>query len=145
MIQVVILLLYGIIPMLIGEIFFSFVGVYLNSYFSGRDLKYGLFKQLSDIFPYVAITVPSCLAAWEFYWTVSEFLSRALLALPASAPASMHGVLSLAASWTGFILSGLVGVLVYVVFNRCFRTPALREIANLLGGRFPKVKRVLFY
>ena len=121
-VQVVILLLYGIVPMLICEILFSFVGVYLNSYFSGRDLQYGLLKQLGDVLPYAAITFPSCLAAWEFY-----------------------SLISLHSPWTGFVAGGIAGVLVYVVLNRCFRTAALCEIVNLLGSRFPKVKKVLFY
>ena len=121
-VQVAILLLYGIVPMLIGEIFFSFVGVYLNSYFTGRDLKYGLFRQLGDIFPYAAITVPSCLFAWELYHLISPH-----------------------SPWFGLILPGLAGVLLYVALNRLFRTPALGELVKLLGGRFPAVKKALFY
>ena len=120
-VQITVLIIWGIIPMLLCEITFSFICVYLNSYFTGRDLQYGLFKQLRDFLPYVAITFPSCLLAWELYQVITPH-----------------------SPWTGLIVPAAAGCLVYLTLNRVFKTPALYEFVNLSGTKFPWVRKVLF-
>ena len=96
-VQIVILIRWGIMPMLWCEIAFSLVCVYLNSYFTGRDLQYGLFAQLRDFSPYPLITVPACLFAWELYWIIMPFspwagYRGAFSSVPAPLKESKHSI-----------------------------------------------------
>ena len=120
-VQIVILIRWGIMPMLWCEIAFSLVCVYLNSYFTGRDLQYGLFAQLRDFSPYPLITVPACLFAWELYWIIMPF-----------------------SPWAGLITAAVAGVIVYLTLNRIFRTPALGEFVTLAGSKLPVIKKIFF-
>ena len=121
-VQIVILIRWGIMPMLWCEIAFSLVCVYLNSYFTGRDLQYDLFAQLRDFAPYPLITVPACLFAWELYWIIMPF-----------------------SPWAGLITAAFAGVFVYLTLNRIFKTPALHEFVTLAGSKFPVIKKIFFY
>ena len=118
-IQIVILIYWGIMPMLWSEIAFSLVCVWMNSYFTGRNLQYGLFAQLRDFSPYPLLTLPSCLFAWELYWIIARV-----------------------SPWTGLIAAAFAGVFVYLALNRIFRTPALHEFVTLTGSKFPAVKKI---
>lgn len=119
-VQITVLIIWGIIPMLIAEIIFSLICVYLNSYFTGRDLRYGLLKQLGDFVPYVAITIPSCLVAWFLYKAITPF-----------------------SPWTGLLLPVLVACFLYLLLNRVFKTTALCEFVTLTSRRFPWIKKLL--
>ena len=118
-VQIVILIRWGIMPMLWCEIAFSLVCVYMNSYFTGRDLQYGLFAQLRDFSPYALITVPACLFAWELYWIIARV-----------------------SPWAGLITAAFAGGFVYLALNRVFKTPALDEFVTLAGSKFPVIKKI---
>ncbi|MBQ3387751.1 MAG: lipopolysaccharide biosynthesis protein [Thermoguttaceae bacterium] len=120
-VQITVLIIWGIIPMLLCEIAFSFICVYLNSYFTGRDLQFGLFQQLRAFLPYVVIAVPSCLFAWELYQLIA-----------------------IVSPWTGLIVSVAAGCLAYLALNRFFKTPAIYELVNLSSGKFPWIRKVFF-
>lgn len=121
-VQIVVLIFYGLIPMLVCEIIFSLICVYLNTYFTGRALQYGFTDQLRDFLPYVLITIPSCLFAWELYQIITPY-----------------------SPWGGLIVPGILGPVVYLALNRLFKTRALVEFVNLTGRRFPFIKKLLFY
>ena len=120
-VQIVVLIRWGIMPMLWCEIAFSLVCVYMNSYFTGRDLQYGLFAQLRDFSPYALITAPACLFAWELYWIIMRI-----------------------SPWAGLIAAAFAGVFVYLALNRVFKTPALREFVTLAGSKLPIIKKIFF-
>lgn len=119
-IQIVVLILWGIIPMLVCEITFSLICVYLNSFFTGRDLNYGMADQLYDLLPYVGLTIPACILGWLSYLAITPFNP-----------------------WLGLVLSGFIGAFAYMALNRIFKTQALSEIINLVGYRFPAIKNLL--
>ena len=120
-VQIVVLIRWGIMPMLWCEIAFSLVCVYLNSYFTGHDLQYGIFAQLRDFSPYALITAPACLFAWELYWIIMPF-----------------------SPWVGLIAAAFAGVFVYLTLNRVFKTPALHEFVTLAGSKLPIIKKIFF-
>ena len=121
-VQIVILIRWGIMPMLWCEIAFSFVCVYMNSYFTGRDLQYGLFAQIRDFSPYALITAPACLFAWELYWIIARI-----------------------SPWAGLITAAFAGIFVYLALNRIFQTPALHEFVTLTGNKLPIIRKIFFY
>lgn len=121
-VQIVILIRWGIMPMLWSEIAFSLVCVYMNSYFTGRDLQYGLFAQIRDFSPYALITAPACLFAWELYWIIARI-----------------------SPWAGLITGAFAGIFVYLALNRIFKTPALHEFVTLAGSKFPVIKKIFLY
>ncbi|MBQ6159203.1 MAG: lipopolysaccharide biosynthesis protein [Thermoguttaceae bacterium] len=120
-VQIIILIRWGIMPMLWCEIAFSLICVWMNSYFTGRDLQYGIFAQLRDFAPYPLITFPSCLFAWELYWIIARV-----------------------SSWAGLITAAFAGIFVYLALNRVFKTPALREFVTLAGSKLPIIKKIFF-
>jgi hypothetical protein len=67
---------YGIIPMLIANIFIGFISYFLNSYFSGKLLGYSSWMQLRDIIPSygIALTIAFTVFFLKYlpitYWVV---------------------------------------------------------------------------
>ena len=108
--------------MLWSEIAFSLVCVYTNSYFTGRDLQYGLVAQLRDFLPYPLITFPSCLFAWELYRIIMQI-----------------------SPWAGLITAAFAGFFVYLALNRILKTPALSEFLRLTGSKFPVIKKIFLF
>ena len=94
----------------------------MNSYFTGRDLQYGLFAQLRDFSPYPLLTFPSCLFAWELYRIIARV-----------------------SPWAGLITAAFAGVFIYLALNRIFKTPALRDFVTLTGGKLPVIRKIFFY
>lgn len=55
----------GIKAMLLGSVFTGFIAYYLNSYYSGRDLEYGIKEQISDILPSFFIALSMAAIVWS--------------------------------------------------------------------------------
>jgi len=56
-IAIIITLKMGVLTMVIGQVIASYVCFFLNIYYSGRVINYGVKEQLLDIFPYLCITI----------------------------------------------------------------------------------------
>lgn len=54
----------GIKAMLWCSVFTGFIAYYLNSYYSGRDLKYGILEQIKDILPSFLIAIVMAAIVW---------------------------------------------------------------------------------
>ena len=121
-VQIAVLIIWGIIPMLICEIAVSLLCVYMNSYFTGRSLHYGVLSQLRDFLLYAVISVPSCVVAWGFYRAAS-----------------------LVSPWAGLIFALFVGTVVYLALNRFFKTAALLDLVQLAEGKFPWIRKLFFF
>ena len=118
--SVVILAFYGLMAMLWFGVFASAFGAYLDSYFTAKELGYGLFKQLRDVMVYIVLSLISCLAAWGFYALVYPH-----------------------ARWVGFLGAAALGCVCYGGMNLVLKTSASIEFIQLLAGRFPPVKKLL--
>lgn len=55
----------GIKAMLLGSVFTGFISYYLNSYYSGRDLDYGIKEQINDVFPSFIIALSMAAIVWS--------------------------------------------------------------------------------
>ena len=109
---IAVLVFWGIIPMLICEIVFSLVCIYVFSYFTGRDFGYGMAGQLHDFLPYPALGAAAGVLAWGLYRIIT----------PVSA-------------WAGLILPAAAGGAAYLALNALFRTAAFREAVRLFKGQ----------
>ena len=120
LLSVVILVFYGLMAMLWFGIFASALGAYLDSYFTGKELSYGLFKQLRDVIIYIILSIISCAAAWGAYTLIYPY-----------------------ARWVGFIVPAVLGCACYLGLNLFLKTSASIEFVRLVAGRFPLIKRLL--
>ncbi|MBQ6619111.1 MAG: lipopolysaccharide biosynthesis protein [Thermoguttaceae bacterium] len=120
LVSIAILIFFGLMPMLSFGIFSSALCAYLNSFFTGKELGYGLFRQLSDAAIYVILAVISCVLAWGAY----------VLIYPHS-------------PWLGLIIPAAFGCLCYGGSNLLLKTDASTELIRLLIGRFPFLKKFL--
>jgi O-antigen/teichoic acid export membrane protein len=110
------LLFLGIYPFLCGQIANSWIGYYLNCYYSGKLLHYPMSAQLRDSSPYIgcAVLMGICIQSVKF------------LHIP-------HSSLEL-------ILEVALGVVSYVLFCALFRLPALAYAWDIIRKRSAKKK-----
>ena len=106
--------------MLVWGIFSSLTSAYLNSYYTGKEIDYGLLRQLRDVSIYAVLAALACFGAWAFYRLVYSF-----------------------APWVGFIGGACVGCALYVALNFGFKTAAFFDLLGIVGGKVPFVKKLL--
>jgi len=102
---------WGIQAIIVGQIVFSIVAYYLNSYYSGRIVGYGLGAQVRDLLPYLGAA--GVMGGGAF----------ALTGLPVAQP----GVL--------LLIQVLVGGLIYGLLCRSFRLPVFMDAWRVFQGR----------
>lgn len=103
---------WGIEAMLWGQILLSFLGYYLNTYFTDRLLGYTLVDQVKSVFPYLC-------AAFAMGLVISA--SKLLF--------EESGVLSL-------LTGSIFGILSYYFICKSFRLAAFEEVTSLFKERF---------
>lgn len=62
---IVICLQFGILALIIGQVITSFVAYFINSYYSGRFIDYGIKEQITDILPYLSMAIFMAIATWS--------------------------------------------------------------------------------
>lgn len=117
-VSVCILIFKGIIPMLLFGILSSFICAYLNSYYTSKEIGYGLGKQLRDIFPYALLAAVACFAAWGCYRVIYPW-----------------------SPWCGLILPAGIGCVAYIGLNVALKTSAFVDLASITGSRLPALAR----
>lgn len=53
----IISLFYNLVGICIGRVIYSFIALYLNTYYTKKLLNYGFAKQMKEIFPYLAFSI----------------------------------------------------------------------------------------
>ncbi len=107
---------WGVLGLVIGYSIFSYASFAINSYYSGRLIRYSMLEQIKDFIPYVAA---SCLMA-AFTYLVGSLIHEPL-------------ALRLAVQ----VLSGIAS---YVFFARVLRLPALHEAIEIIKRYSPSNK-----
>lgn len=109
----------GIMEMLIGMIILSFVGYFINTYYSGRLINYPIREQIADILPsfVLALVVSSCV-----------FIISLLI--------SLNPILLLSVQLA--VLTTLM-----IGLSRIFRLKAYLNIREILVNKIPKLKVIL--
>jgi len=108
---------WGIEAMLLGQIVTSCIAYYLNSYYSGKILKYPIFEQIKDLFPYLAASV----VMGSFIWILGKYMSMG----------------------PGLILVAQIvaGILSYFIFCSVMRFEYFMEVRNMV---FRKIRCICF-
>ena len=109
---------FGIRGMCIGQVIYSFIAMYLNSYYTNKILGYGFWRQMKAVAPYF-------------------FLSLIVVGLSLLVSAYIPN--SFASIVVSFIASGMV----YFFIAQKANLFAYREAKDLITERFPKIGRIL--
>jgi len=99
---------WGIQAMIYGQIGVSILGYYLNSYYTGRLIRYPLKEQVFDLLAYLGMAVVMGIGVY----------SLQLLPFPNN--------------WSLLISQVLAGVIIYCAMNLIFRTSAFFEIVEIV-------------
>ena len=55
---------WGVLFLVVGQVVISFIAYYINSYYSGLFINYGLWEQVKDVFPYAIFSSVTGLIIW---------------------------------------------------------------------------------
>lgn len=105
---------FGILGLLWGQVVFSLIAFFINTHYSGKFLSYSSWEQLLDIAPTLLLTGATGVAIY--------FLDLTLVRQ---------------ADMVRLLISGLVGILVFVIFARLFRFESSRTMVELIARKIP--------
>lgn len=108
---------WGVMGLVVGQVITSWIGYYLNSYYSARFLDYSLREQLIDVLPTLGIA--GIMGAGVY--------SLGLLGF--SSPALTLG------------LQVVAGIALYVLLCSAFRLAAFMEMFKMAEGQWAKLRR----
>ncbi len=95
---------WGILAMIYGIVANSIIGYYLNSYYSGALISYPLREQVTDMVPYLIVSIVMGIAVYAM------------------------GLLHFSHHWSMLLVQIATGIVVYVFLCRAFRLKAFIEI-----------------
>ncbi len=110
--SVLILIFWGLIPMLCYELFYNIASAYLNCYYVGKFIDFGFRKQLKCLSLYVIFSIIACIGSWLFYLVISPLFN-----------------------WGAFIGATIFGSSIFLILNIVFKSPAFKEIVKLINQK----------
>lgn len=108
---------YGIEPMLWGGVVTSFIGYYLNSYYSAQMIQYSTWSQIKDILPTFKISV--IVSLFMLFLTLLPIPDIAIL-----------------------ILQIIIGLVLAVVLYEFIKLPEYIEVKNIIFSSLQKIKEL---
>jgi O-antigen/teichoic acid export membrane protein len=115
-ISIIITFRYGIMYILLGEVVVTFISVLINTYFTGKYINYGFFRQMNDI------------------WKI-------LLSMVIAGTAGFFSTLYIDSLWLFLLLGLAVTAGVYVLMQYLINRATLLEAINLKNDLFNRSKR----
>lgn len=100
---------YGIYGLLWGQVIFSYSALFINTYYSGRFLKYPAMEQFKDIFPILFLAAAMCGLVY--------FVDLNLMQLP---------------DLMRIIVGSILGISFYLIFARLFKFNSGKSIVELI-------------
>ena len=101
---------FGVKALIIGQIFTSIIGFFVNSHYSEKMVNYGPWKQIKDVIPVVLITLFMALGVWIAMFIVDNDALKLL---------------------TGLV----VGIILYILAAKIGNFSELKEFTSLLIKR----------
>lgn len=98
----------GLIPMCIGMIFSSIIALVINTYYTGKIINLGFFKQMKDIFPTFLLSISMGAVV---YMTVTNITME---------------------SWLSLIVGVIEGIILYAGLARLLQFPEFKEIFAII-------------
>ncbi len=109
---------WGIQAIIVGQIILSIIAYYLNSYYTGRIVGYGLGAQVRDLLPYLAAAGTMGAGAFALTW------------------------LPLAQPWLLLLIQVAAGGLIYGLLCRGFRLPVFMDVWGIFQNKVEALKAV---
>lgn len=100
----------GLNVMVMGQVFSSFVALFINTYYTGKYFSYGILSQLKDVFIFLIISLVICAVLLYFI----SFLNS---------------------DWLKLIVGMVAFLISYVFLARIFNFEELKVIMNLIKNR----------
>lgn len=122
---------YGIKAMLIFDVAASLFCMCINTYYTARDLEYGLMSQVRDVWIYPVLALISSALAWFFWKAVWNLGWNYTIA----------GVEVSLNQWLGFIGGCAIGGFSYLIFNYVLNTPAFYDSLNIMSRKLKFLRR----
>lgn len=72
---------YGVKALVIGQIFTSFIAFFINTYYSGKFINYGAFKQIKDMIPVLIISIVMSLSVWGIMLLVKMVVLKLIIGI----------------------------------------------------------------
>ncbi|WP_176475890.1 lipopolysaccharide biosynthesis protein [Halomonas salipaludis] len=110
---------FGVIGILIGQVFLGVLAYIPNSYYSDKLIGYSVVEQFKDFFPAFII---SSFVSGVVYWAVS---------------------ISYFSSTLEVLIYGVLGSVAYILLCAVFRVPGFSLFFEMAGGRFPIIRKML--
>lgn len=107
---------WGISAMIIGMIVTSLIGYYLNTYYTGRLLRYPMGEQVKDMMPYLLVSAVMGVAVYAVGLLLSTHI------------------------WSLLAVQISLGIIAYIILCRVFRLNAFMEIWQAIWNRLPIVR-----
>lgn len=105
----------GVAAMCCGAVINSLIGLFINTYYTGKLIQIGYWKQMKDLLPILVNTFSMGIIVWG----ITELIHNYILAL---------------------IVGITVGGIYYYFFARITRSMELQEVKNLLDMQIDKIK-----
>lgn len=115
-INIAVILPWGILAMLYGMIAQTIICLYVNTYYTGRLVHYPLWKQLRDLFS---------------YFTMAAVMGMVIYAA---------GLLPFPNHWSMLLVQVVIGIVTYVSLCKLFRLTAFMEILQVCWGKMPLLR-----
>lgn len=113
----VICVLHGIIWMAVGGVASSVFALLINTYYTGKMINVGFFKQMSDLLPILLIS----LIMWGAIVSINILISN---------------------SYVELLIDVTLGAIIYILSSKLFLKAELQEVLNLLPPLFKtKIKK----
>jgi O-antigen/teichoic acid export membrane protein len=102
---------FGIYGLLYSSVIFSFVGFFINTYYSGRFINYKSWEQIKDIFPTILLATVCAVLIYFFDRHFQTFFHYDFLRL---------------------VIASFFGLIVYISISLAFKIQSLFELINII-------------
>ena len=102
---------FGIYGLLYSSVIFSFVGFFINTYYSGRFINYKSWEQIKDIFPTILLATVCAVLIYFFDRNFQTFFHYDFLRL---------------------MIASFFGLIVYISISLAFKIQSLFELINII-------------
>ncbi|MBD3896238.1 lipopolysaccharide biosynthesis protein [Halomonas sp. ML-15] len=110
---------FGVVGILIGQIFLGVLAYLPNSYYSDKLISYSTVEQVKDFFPAFIV---SAIISGVAFWAVQLSYFPPLLEI---------------------LLYGVLGGVFYILLCFVFKVPGCGLFFEMVGGRFPVIRKVM--
>lgn len=109
---------FGIQAICASIALYSFIAFSFNCYYTGKILKYGFWKQIKELLPFLCYASLMAITVWCITQPLSNSLIKLIVGIPS-------------------------GVIIYYALARVFSDHTLLSLRNLIVGKVPILRRIL--